>query len=92
MGSFTFKLKKTLKMFFLRNLMNSLKNLKKKYKKSDVSDMINKLFTDLDKNVHLEQNYAFYIKLFHHTYFEKEGSIYLYDIVRYIDIYLYTHI
>ena len=31
-------------MFFLRNLMNSLKSLKKKYKKSDVSDMINKLF------------------------------------------------
>ena len=50
MESFTFKLKKTLKMFFLRNLMNSLKNLKKKYKKSDVSDMINKLLRFEMKN------------------------------------------
>lgn len=50
MESFTLKLKKTLKIFFLRNLMNSLKNLKKKYKSSDVSDMINKLLKFEMKN------------------------------------------
>ena len=43
MESFTLKLKKTLKLIFMRNVLNTLKNLKKKYEKSKVADMIKKL-------------------------------------------------
>ena len=43
MESFTIRMKKTLKIIFLRNLLKSMKNLKKKYDKSDVADMIGKL-------------------------------------------------